>query len=98
MKLFRYERSTTSLAPPFGLVTKKPLEHQSEGSLIGTSSINLLSIASAKTLSAAGFKCRGVWEAVNIFLGLMPFSSASFLKCTLIGGPLIGASERFFFE
>ena len=56
MKLFRYERSTTSLAPPLGLGTKNPLEHQSEGSFIGTSSMSLLSIASARTMSAAGFK------------------------------------------
>ena len=55
MKLFRYERSTTSLAPPLGFATKKPLEHHSEGSFIGSTSISLLSMASAKTLSAAGF-------------------------------------------
>ena len=41
MKLFKYERSTTSLAPPSGFGTKNPLEHHSEGSLTGTSSINL---------------------------------------------------------
>ena len=56
MKLFKYERSTTSLAPPSGFGTKNPLEHHSEGSLTGTSSISLLLIASARTLSAAGFK------------------------------------------
>ena len=50
MKLFKYERSTTSLAPPLGLATKNPLEHHSEGSFIGTSSMSLLSIASAQLL------------------------------------------------
>ena len=69
MTSFSGDRSTTIRAPPLGLGTKKPLEHQSLGSEGGTGSMSLFLMASAKTLSAAGLRCSGICGAVYTFLG-----------------------------